>query len=310
MINPELDEFVQQELAQLSASGLHRAAVEPPVPQRLFQPADAAGVETLVRSRTLRALDWRLGWGDALSGYGVELVEDFLHQRQAATTDPLQEQFRRATLTNFNPSGSHFDGFVARLYECVEPPLPAPFPGYALGFSCVDLPVPTSAGAAGASMRLLAAIYEREQQLAIVQTLYQMCEDYFVSAVHRFGEHNSAELMTPCWDKFRQAVGAFMMRFRAPASCHEREWIALALARPHLAEDPIVFEPVDNRLVPLVQIDIGGLPASGRRTQPLDVIAIGAALPFESTREALAAFLRSNRMHGVAVVRTSSIATT
>jgi hypothetical protein len=289
MINPELDDFIQQELAQSSGWAQQSMPGDAPVPRRLFHAADAAGVETVVRRRALRALDWRLGWDGPLVRYGVELVETFLHQRADATADPLREQFRRATLLNFNPCGSHFDGFVARLFECAEP---QSLPGYAIGFAAAH---------AGASMQLLPAIYSHEQQLAIVQMLYQCCEDYFVSAVHRFGEQHRTELLTPCWDKFRQCIGACLMRFRAPAACHEREWIALALGAAAQADDAIGFVVVDNRLVPVVAIDIGALP--------LDVIAIGAALPFESTREALSAFLRRQRTHGVAIVRASSLAT-
>jgi hypothetical protein len=289
MINPELDDFIQHELAQLSAQATPGAA---PMPQRLFHVTDAAGVETLVRSRALRALDWRLGWDGALVRYGVKLVETFLHQRTDATADPLREQFRRATLANFNPCGSHFDGFVARLFERAEPRNQMSFPGYAIGFA---------AARAGDGMQLLPAIYSHEQQLAIVQTLYRRSEDYFVSAVHRFGEQHRTELLTPCWDKFRQGIGTCLMRFRAPASCHEREWIAIALGATAQADDAIDFVVIDNRLAPVVAIDIGALP--------LDVIAIGAALPFESTREALSAFLRRQRTHGVAIVRASSLAT-
>lgn len=309
MINHELEEFVQQELAQLSVSAQHRLAVNPAMPQRLYHLADAAGVEALVRSGTLRALDWRLGWNEPLVRYGVETVEAFLDQRQDATTDALREEFRRQAKANFNPSGTHFDGFVARLFECADACEPASCPGYALGLSVANLATRSSASEAGASMQLLKAIYSREQQMTIVQALYQSYEDYFVSAVRRFGEQNRAQLLTPCWDKFRHDIGSFLMRFRNPASFREREWIAIALARPHQEEDPVMFEIVGNRLVPLVALDIGGPPASGNRTQPLDLIAIGASLPLASTREALSAFLSRNGVHGVAIVPTRSIAT-
>ena len=99
------------------------------------------------------------------------------------------------------------------------------------------------------------------------------------------------------------------MRFRNPASFEEREWIALALTRPHQEQDPVVFEIVDNRLVPSVALNIGGPPDRGRRKLPLDVIAIGTSLPFEATREALSAFLGCNRVHGVTIVPAHSVAT-
>lgn len=299
MINQELEEFVQHELAQLSGSAQLRLAAEPALPQRLYHLADAAGIEALVCTGTLRALDWRLGWDEPLVRYGVELVEAFLGERPPGPADALREEFRRETLANFNPSGTHFDGFVARLFEKADAREPSP--GYALGLRVVDLPARTSASEPGASMQLLRAIYSREQQLTIVQALYQAYEDYFVSAVQRFGEQNRTQLLTPCWDKFRYDVGTFLMRFRNPGLFPQQEWIALALAGPHQEKDPVAFGIVDNRLVPSVALDICG-PAAKRKLA-LDVIAVGAALPFESTREALSAFLGRNRVHGVAIVQ-------
>lgn len=308
-MNKDLDEFVRQELAQLSGSAQHQLTTEHAMPQRLFHPTDAAGVQATVHSGVLRALDWRLGCPAPLVRYGVEVVEGFLGQRQDTTVDTLREEFRRETLANFNPYGTHFDRFVARLFESVDAGESASFPGYALGLSVANLPIRTSAGEPGASIQLLKAIYSREQQLSIVKTLYQSYEDYFVSAVHRFGEQHRTDLLTPCWDKFRNDIGTFLPRFRNPASQREGEWIAIALTRPHRDEDPVLFEIVDNRLVPFVALDIGGPLASGRHTQSLDVIAIGASLPFGLAREALSAFLRRNRVHGVAVVPAQSIAT-
>ncbi len=166
----------------------------------------------------MRAFDWRTGWGGAPARYGVQLVEDFLGQPPPASTDPLRALFRSETLANFNPRGSHFDGFVARLSECAGPPGANP-----LVTTSVTQP----------RTRLLKAIYSREQQLAIVHTLYRSSEDYFLSAVQRFGEHYRSDLLTPCWDKFRHMIGTWLMRFRDPASVDEREWIAIVLASPH-----------------------------------------------------------------------------
>lgn len=301
-MNQELDEFVQHELAQLSGSAAHRQPANPALPQRLYTPVNAAGIEAVVRSRTLRALDWRLRYAETLGRYGVEVVETCLGQRRGTTADSLREQFRCETLANFHPSGTHFDGFVARLFERAEATGLASFPGYALGLSVADLPVRTAAFTPGTNMRLFSAIYSRDQQFAIVQTIYQSYEDYFVSAVHRFGEQNRTWLLTPCWDKFRHDIGTVLMRFRNPASFQEREWIAIALARPHQEDDPVVFEIFDNRLLPSVALDIGGLSDGSGRALPLDVIAIGPYLPFESTREALSAFLSRNRVHGVTIV--------
>lgn len=300
-MNPELEEFVQCELVQLSRGG-EQVYTDGPVPQRLYHLADAAGMEGFFRHGTVRALDWRLGWGGSLVRYGVELVEEFLEQPGTGKTEALREEFRQATRKNFHPRGSHFDGFVFRLYDTSEAQVHSTFPGYLLGLSTAALPGPMQPTSQRA-MRLLSAIYSHERQVSILQTLYRRYEDYFVSAVQRFGERHGDELLPICWDKFRYEIGTFLMRFRDPGLHREREWIALTLsgkdAEPD--HDPVVFEVVENRLVPAVVLDIRGPTVNGR-TLPLDVIAIGPSVPFDSTREALSAYLRFNRIGDVAIV--------
>lgn len=288
-INKDLEDFVQAELAQLGSNGNGRARDHASEPAHLFHLVDAAGIDSVVRRRTLPALDWRLGHDAALVGYGVELVTDFLTARQNQAMDALREQFRSAALANFNPRGTHFDGFVARLFERIDAADPATFPGYALGLSVGAL----------SRFALQRAIYSRAQQLAIVESVYQRCEDYFVSAVQRFGERHSAELLPPCWDKFRRNIGTFLMRFRCPSRVNEGEWIALAIiSRVQQNKDAVTFQIVDNCLVPTFVCDIAG---------SLAIIAIGASLPFATTREALLAYLGRNRMSGVAIVSQQSM---
>ena len=253
-MNQELEEFVQHELAQLSGSVQHQVASNPAMSQRLFYRTDAAGRGAAVRNRTLRAVDWRRGCEPSLVRYGAELVEAFLGEPQGAPVDWRREQFRHATLTNFNPSGTHFDGFVARLFECAQ--APASLPCHAFELCVAHLPVRASASDSGKSMQLLSAIYSHEQQFAIVRTIYQTYEDYFVSTVDRFGAQDPTRFLTSCWDKFRHDIGTFLMRFRHPASFEEREWIAIALVRPHQEAEPVVFEMIDNRLVPSVAFEI------------------------------------------------------
>jgi hypothetical protein len=300
-MNPELEEFVQCELAQLGCVA-EPVYMDDPVPQRLYHLTDAAGMEGFFRHGTVRALDWRLGWGGPLVRYGVELVEEFLEQPGTGKTEALRKQFRQATRANFHPRGTHFDGFVFRLYDASEAQVHSTGPGYLLGLSTAALLAPRQPRSRRA-MRLLSAIYSHERQLSILQTLYRRYEDYFVSAVKRFGEQHGDELLPICWDRFRYEIGTFLMRFRDPGLHREREWIALALsdtgAEP--GHDPVVFEVVKNRLVPTVVLDLR-VPVGNGRTLPLEVIAIGPSLPFESTREALSAYLRFNRIGNVAIV--------
>lgn len=291
---------MQQALTELSGALRHPLNVNRALPQRLYYPTDAHGLAATVRGQALRALDWRLGWGDPLVRYGVDLVEEFLDQHQCAAADPLREEFRGAARANFSPRGTHFDGFVARLFACPDAGQATSTSGYALGFSVENMTACAGAGHPDLGIRLEAAIYSREQQLAIVGRLYQSYEDYFVAAVQRFGQRHRDDLLIPCWDKFRHDIGSVLMRFRDPALGKEREWIALAVGRRTRTDDGIGFEIVDNRLVPAVALDIGARLDGARRPSALDVIVIGASLPFEPTREVLQAFLAR---HAAARVR-------
>lgn len=282
IINPEFDRFVQAELEQLrSSADAHRRAP----PSRLLYPTDAAGLDAVIRSGALPAWDWRLAHEPALVRYGVELVEEFLAQPAHRADDALRTRFRQAALANLHPRGTHFDGFVARLFEHAAPNAAAHCPGYALGVRTGALPAQPQH-----------AIYERAQQCAIVASAYQACEDYFVGAVARFGERVGSDLLTPCWDTFRHLIGPFLMRFRDPALAHQHEWtvVAPAPSGPAPQADPVRFAIVDNRLVPHAALVLGA--------RPLESIAIAPALPFATTREALRAYLRRRHMGGLALV--------
>lgn len=285
-INHDFDEFVHAELACMRSAHDTYWHDGPVVPTCLFYPVDAAGLDVAVRSRTLPAHDWRLGHDPSLVRYGVELVEAFLAARQAISTTPLREQFCRATRTNFNPRGTHFDGFIARLFEDGGACAAASHPGYALGVRVAGLPV-----------RLGQALYAPAHQLSIVASIYQACEDYFVYAVERFGEHYCMDLLTPCWDTFRHVIGPLLFRFRPPALAAEREWIALALALPQPGKDPVIFTIADNRLVPGVALSFGA--------QTLAAIVVGIGDAFDATREVLLAYLSRQGMHGVGIIRTA-----
>ena len=235
----------------------------------------------MVRTRTLPACDWRLGHDPALVRYGVELVEQFLAASREASSAPLRREFRCATLANFNPRGVHFDGFVVRLFEHADAIAPAAT-GYALGMRIADLPV-----------ELSRAIDGPARQRAIVASIYQACEDYFVRAVERFGDRYRHDLLTPCWDTFRHEIGPLLLRFRPPSSAEQCEWVALARSLPLTDPDPITFPIVQNRLVPTAAIPIGA--------RTLETIAIGTTVPFETTSEALHAYLHRQGMHRIAI---------
>jgi hypothetical protein len=258
-----------------------------------------------VRSGALRAIDWRLGWDGSLVGYGVELILSLLQTQSDLSGEGLRRRFRDHVLTHFNPRGTHFDGFVARLFDIGGADAHCTVGGYALGLSSATLPVQPHAGGPPGGMRLHSTIYAIERQCAIVQTLYRRYEDYLFRAVERFGERHIDDFMSACTDQFRHDIGYLVMRFRGPAAAHEREWIAIVLAsayrKPGQDADPVRFDILNNRLVPVVALDIAEPGADGRRRPAVEVIAIGVSLPAESTREALKAYLRRHGLPGIAV---------
>lgn len=233
--------------------------------------------------------------------YGVELVKTFLDTTPDEVTDPLRIEFRRTLSANFHPRGTHFDGFVARLYEFDDAFEPASFPGYAIGLRVADLPIRAQSDEREMSIRLERTVDCRDQQLQIVKTLYQAYEDFFVSAAQRFGESHRDALLPSCWDKFRHHIGLYLMRFRDPAKLQHPEWIAIALTRNDEHEDSIAFEVIDNRIVPLTTLP---LTRANSIALQIDSVKVGAALPFEITKESLTAFLRHHGIFRVDIAKT------
>lgn len=260
-------------------------------PQRLFYPTDAVGLAAAVRRQSVRALDWRLGWGDAFTHYGIGRVDEFLAQRAGTTQDAFRKTFCEASRLNFNPRGTHFDAFVARFFECALLGHPAAPSEYALGLSVSRLSATTCSASPKATARLAAAIYDREHQRSIIDSVYSAYEDYFVSAIQRFGERYLNDLQTPCWDKFRHDIGSMLIRFRDPFLANECEWIAIALIGPQTSDIDIKFEIIGNRFVPTVALDLRSEIDCERGACAIDTIVTGPSLPYEPTREVLQAFL-------------------
>jgi hypothetical protein len=300
-MNRDLDEFVRCELSQLSAGG-HALDEDVPLPRRLFYPCDAPELDAVMRSRTIPAIDWRLGWDGPLVQYGVELVRSHLEGASGEADNGLRTRFRDDVRTYFDPRGTHFDGFVTRLFDIGSGSPQDGFPGYALGMAGDALAARDRTAASHGTVRLASAIYSSERQHAIVQALYRRYEDYLITAVERFGESCADDVSSSCTDRFRRDIGCYIMRFRDPGLSGEREWIALALAAADGRGQPLWFDIRANRLVPAVALDIAAHGLPRRRRSLIDVIAVGPSLPAASTRESLEAYLRWQGLPGVAVV--------
>ncbi len=300
MMNRDLDDFVRCELSQLS--GANVLDVDVSLPRHLFYLCDAAELDSVMRNSAVPAMDWRLGWDGPLVQYGVELVRSYLEGASGEADNGLRSRFREDVYTHFDPRGTHFDGFVIRLFDLGSGSPQNGFPGYALGMPADALAARDGAATGQGTVRLASAIYSSERQHAIVQGLYRRYEDYLITAVERFGESCADDVSLSCTDRFRRDIGRYMMRFRDPCLSGEREWIALALAAADGMPQPLRFDIRANRLVPTVALDIAvhGLP--GRRRSLIDVIAVGPSLPAASTRESLEAYLRWQGLPGVAVV--------
>jgi hypothetical protein len=300
-MNRDLDEFVRCELAQLSAGG-HALDEDVPLPRRLFYPCDALELDAVMRSRTITAIDWRLGWDGPLVQYGVELVRSHLDGASGEADNGLRRRFRDDVCTHFDPRGTHFDGFVTRLFDIGSGSPQHGFPGYALGMPGDALVARDGTAAGQGTVRLASAIYSSERQRAIVQALYRRYEDYLITAVERFGEGCADDVSSSCTDRFRRDIGHYMMRFRDPGLSREREWIALAVAAADGRPQPLRFDIRANRLVPIVALDITAPNVTRRKRSLIDLIAVGPSLPAGSTRASLEAYLRWQGLPGVAVV--------
>lgn len=300
-MNRDLDEFVRCELSQLSAGG-PALDEDVPLPRRLFYPCDAAELDAVMRSGAIPSIDWRLGWDGPLVQYGVELVRSHLEEASGEADNGLRRRFRDDVCAHFDPRGTHFDGFVTRLFDIGSGSPQDGFPGYALGMPSDALAGRDRTAAGQERVRLASAIYSSERQHAIVQALYRRYEDYFITAVERFSASCADDVSSSCTDRFRRDIGCYLMRFRDPGLSDEREWIALALTAADGRPQPLRFDIRANRLVPVVVLDIAAPDLLRRRRSLIDVIAVRPSLPAGSTRESLEAYLRWQGLPGVAVV--------
>lgn len=297
MFDPGVHQSLMAELEWISAelqSDLNPAVA---APEQLFHHTDAHGLQALVRDQALHALHSRLGWGDDVTGYGIDLVQSFLQFRAATSQPGASAEFCNALLANFHPRGSHFDCFLARLFEDADGPdrQGNTCPGYALGLSTNHMALRAEQRHEGAAVLLQQAIYLRRQQLDIIGRTYATYESFYARSLLRYGSAGQDTILTPCWDMFRRDIGEFLPRFRSPARNHEKEWLAIALTDADQEEDGVFFDVVDNRLVPAVRLDISRPSRNGSRALPLQSLVIGSALPYEITREALQVFLSRNR---------------
>lgn len=297
MFDPDIHQSLIAELECVSAE--LQSALNPAnsAPQQLFHFTDAAGLERLVKEQALHALHSRLGWGDDVAGYGIDLVRSFLQFRAMTSQPGASAEFCAALLANFNPRGHHFDCFLTRLFENGDGPdgLGDSGQGYALGLATGHMALRAEQRHQGASVLLQQAIYTREQQLAVVERLYASYESFYARSLRRHGEASRETILTPCWDMFRRDIGDFLPRFRCPARSHEKEWLAIALYGPNQEDDGVFFDIVDNRLVPAVMLDISRPARDGSRALQLHSLVIGNALPYEITKESLQIFLSRNK---------------
>lgn len=303
MFEPDIHRSLMAELEWISAE--LQSDLNPPgkAPEQLFHRTDAAGLQALVRDQALPALHSRLGWADTVTGYGIDLVQAFLEFRAATSQTDASAEFCAALQANFNPRGSFFDCFLARLFEDEYGPdrQGELTPGYALALSTGHMALRAEQRHEGATVLLQQAIYLRRQQLDIIGRLYATYESFYARALRRYRIAGQDTLLAPCWDMFRRDIAELLPRFRCPSRQHEKEWLAIALTGPDQDDDSVVFEIIDNRPVPTVKMDISRPGHNGRRVLPLHSLIIGNTLPYQITREALQVFLSRNKAPFVAI---------
>lgn len=310
MFNAELDLLLQRELESLSTQLDVDLAAPAAAVNALYQFTDATGLARLVNDGTLQAWHARLGWHDDVLAYGIALARSVLAAELAGCTDDLSRRFCRAVIENFNPRGTHFDYFAARLYQDTGASTwpGSGGPGYAVGLRTADLPTRSVAPDRPARMQLQPVIYAADEQHHIVRTLHAAYRVYFATAVERFGERAAQQMLVSCCDMFRHDIGTFLIRLRDPALVGEDEWIAIALARSdQCGNDGVLFDMVDNRFAPYVAIDITKPARDGARRLPLASIVVDSSLPPDTAAEGLRAFLGKCRA-GPVVVRHAAVA--
>lgn len=227
-LNRELSEFIVQELLHHSRGCKATLDSRHTIPATKKQLGTYNEMSASLEGGSTQFRDWRRDHAPSLWTYGIDFVQRYLEAQLTASPGSVETAFRHAALANFHPHGSHFDCYIVRLF-------PQPGPGDQHPPSQADGKAPACVGAAhryAERFELRPAIYGHDEQLHIVDTLFRLYEDYFLSLVARFGTDFASDALPSCWDMLRRDVGDWIPQFRPALLRHEKEWLASALLAP------------------------------------------------------------------------------
>jgi hypothetical protein len=259
-------------------------------PQLLYVLADGRQLRGAVVDGAWPAPDARFAGEAALDAYALPLLHAFIDERRGRQPDTPQRRFGEELVGGIQPVGSYFDRYLVRMFDGVGTALRrgAGRPPYALGLRTAELDMAASSGAGRRTFEVSSAIYDATLQRDILQAIFTAFETYHAQASDRFGDRNAEQVLASCWDGFRQAVGAVLLRFRPPQLAAEREWIATARWR-----SPARFDLAGDLLVPALSLRAHSPAARGL---PVAHTLVYGGLPQPLAADSLRQFYRFHQL--------------
>jgi hypothetical protein len=259
-------------------------------PRLLYVLADGQQLRDAVVDGAWPAPDARFSGEAALDAYALPLLRAFIDERRGREPDTPQCRFGEELARGIHPVGTYFERYVVRMFDGVGAALRrgegrAPY-ALALRTGELDMKAPGEAGRR--AFEAGSAIYNPAIQRDILEAIFTAFETYHAQASDRFGQRNAEQVLASCWDAFRQAAGAVLLRFRPPHLEAEREWLAMAPRR-----SPVRFQLAGDLLVPTLSLR-ARLPAA--RGLPIEHTLVHGSLPQALAADSLRQFYRAHRL--------------
>jgi hypothetical protein len=261
-------------------------------PRLLYVLADGGQLREAVEDGALPAADARFAGEAALDAYALPLLQAFIDERRGRQRDTPAWRFGEELARGIHPTGSYFERYLVRMFERegAEAALARRegSPPYALGLRTAGLDVAVRGGPQRRCFEACSAIYEAATQGEILQAIFNAFEAYHTQACDRFGERHAEQVLASCWDGFRQAVGAVLLRFRPSHLRAEREWLAIARWR-----SPARFQLAGDVLVPALSLRAHP-PAA--RALPIEHTLVHGGLPQPLAADSLRHYYRFHKI--------------
>lgn len=303
MFHPAIINTVAQDLAKLRCNlSSYWVTGNNAIPATLCLCADGAGIRDIIENRAIKLELSTLARNASDFMYAVRLAETFLFERLEMETDPDSIFFIEQLIANLQPNGTHFEFFQMQLFEEADLLLQTSHRAYpyAMTLETKELIHPSKETNPKDAISLRKVIYEKNEQLACLASIYNDCEVIYLNACNRFGVEKQDHFLAACWDMFRYALGELTSIFRDPSRAAEKEWIGISVANEASSgNENLEFDLNEDVFVPYRSFNLGR--KNEKKRNSICSVSINSSVVSSNADAGMRAFLRKNSLFQVTV---------